>query len=262
MRGAGCKLIVFYAIITFSTSTASSVLSGFAQAASSAKAAGFPRSLSNSSYAATQFFSTVLNKSFATVTQCVKGDLGVSGTEVVRSSATTDGCSYGVWILFWFFLGLSLMLLMLSCYTGFCVGRTCCECCGKPCAPACGGNLPTITYSNMWAGTNLFFYLVLLFSTLLLTVLGYLSTKNANDAATRLADIVPSTFDYITDVRDSTRGNILSLASSVSAPFAAANKKLSSISTVNTTAAALLIALSGLDSLIFDLQVTPPLPIA
>jgi hypothetical protein len=247
-------LIAVFGAVPCSIS-ASPVLSNFAQAASSVKAAGFPKSLSNASYAATQFFSTVLNSSFTAVTQCVRGDLGISSTEIVRGSASTDGCSYGVWILFWFFFGLSLMLVLLTCCAGFGVGRTCCNCCGKPCAPACGGDLPTMTYTNIWAVLSLLVYLALLFLILLLTILGFLSIRSANQSATQLADLVPAVFDHVSLIRENTQSQILSLMPTVSAHLYAANKKLSGLTMLNSTAARLLDALSALDSSIFALQV-------
>ena len=250
------KWIVFLVLCSIVNFAATSTITlKFAQAASSVKAAGFPKSLSNASYACTQFFSKILNSSFSTITQCGRGDIQLQGSEITRSSVSTDGCSYGVWILFWFFLGCALAAIIIICCSGFGVGRTCCECCGKPCAPACGGKFPTITYPSMWVLLNLIAYLIVLGIISFLTILGFLSTDIANKSATNLSGLVPAAFEYITDMRAITRTQILGLPDTISAQVTAVNTRLSGLHSVNSSAFALINALSVLDSLVFDLQV-------
>ena len=227
----------------------------FAQAASLAKSAGFPKPLSNASQATTQFFGTRLNRSIYAITQCAEGDFGVKKSEIVRSNLSDDGCSYGAWILFWFLFGIALMLTLLSCCFGFCVGRNCCECCGKPCAPACGGNAPTVTYSHLWVGTNFALYIALIGIVLFLTILGYLGTITANTSATRFADSLPACFNYLTELRGSVNAQVLGLSSTVADPLYIANKRLLGLNTVNVSSLALTQALTSLDSLLYDLQI-------
>jgi hypothetical protein len=254
MLSEGAHILYVITILCSATNVdASLIIFKFSQAASSAKSAGFPNSLSNSS---TQFFGTILNKSFTAITQCVGGDFGVKKSEIIRS-ASGDGCSYGVWILFWFLFGISVMLILLSCCIGFGVGRNFCECCGQPCAPACGGNTPTVTYSHLWVGMNFALYIALLGAVLFLTILGYLSTIIANESATRFADTLPASFSYLTDLRGSVTVQVRGVIqeSTVADSLYVANKRLVGLNAVNTSSIALDRSLARLDFLLYDLQI-------
>jgi hypothetical protein len=257
MLSARSRLILcFIASLCSVTSVNSSeLILKFAQAASSAKSAGFPKPLSNASQASTQFFGTILNRSFYAITQCAEGELGVKKSEIVRNNFSDDGCSYGVWILFWFLFGISLMLTLLSCCIGFGAGRNCCECCGKPCAPACGGNTPTVTYSHLWVGTNFALYIALLGIVMFLSILGYLSTTTANESATRFAATLPGSFNYMTELRGSINTQVLGLSSTMADSLYMANKRLVGLNAINRSSLALEHALRSLDSLLYDLQI-------
>jgi hypothetical protein len=254
MQSKGAHILHIIAILCAATSVdGSSLVLNFAQAASSAKSAGFLPN--NSSRASTQFFGTILNRSFSAIIQCAEGDFGVKKSEIIRSSSSDDGCSYGAWILFWFLFGISLILVLLSCCIGFGFGRNCCDCCGKPCAPACGGNAPTVTYSHLWVGANFVMYVALLGVVLFLTTLGYLSTIIANESATRFAETLPASFNYLTELRGSVALQVLGLSSTVANPLFSANKRLDGLNAVNISSIALDKSLMRLDTLVKDLQI-------